>query len=84
MYRLAMELDLFPRGNMQTDANAIRIPASQHSKITADLIALIDSYPTEQQSDLKAALHIGQPQGTCAYTGIPSCGSAGRHRMLPD
>lgn len=57
MYRLAMELDLFPRGNMQTDANAIRIPASQHSKITADLIALIDSYPTEQQSDLKMLLY---------------------------
>lgn len=57
MYRLAMELDLFPRGDMQTDASAIRIPASQQPKITADLIALIDGYPAAQQSDLKMLLY---------------------------
>lgn len=57
MYRLAMELDLFPRGDMQTDANAIRIPASQQPKIATNLIALIDSYPAEQRSDLKMLLY---------------------------
>ena len=57
MYRLAMELDLFPRGDMQTDTSAIRIPASQQPKITADLIALIDGYPAAQQSDLKILLY---------------------------
>lgn len=57
MYRLAMELDLFPRGDMQTDTSAIRIPASQQPKITADLIALIDGYPAAQQSDLKMLLY---------------------------
>ncbi len=57
MYRLAMELDLFPRGDMQTDTSAIRIPASQQPKLTADLIALIDGYPAAQQSDLKMLLY---------------------------
>lgn len=57
MYRLAMELDLFPRGDMQTDVNAIRIPLSQQPKITADLVVLINSYPAEQRSELKMLLY---------------------------
>ena len=52
MYRLAMELYLFPRGNMKTDASAIRIPTVKQAKITTDLTKLVDRYPIEQQAEL--------------------------------
>lgn len=52
MYRLAMELYLFPRGDMKTDASAIRIPTVKQAKITTDLTKLIDRYPIEQQVEL--------------------------------
>lgn len=52
MYRLAMELYLFPRGDMKTDASAIRIPTVKQAKITTDLTKLVDRYPIEQQAEL--------------------------------
>lgn len=52
MYRLAMELYLFPRGDMKTDASAIRIPTVKQAKITTELTKLVDRYPIEQQAEL--------------------------------